>query len=122
VNRLLSTVDVTALTGRVDVDQILQQVDVNEVIGKVDLDAVIDRVDMNAIVQRVDLEALVEQTDLGSIIAKSSGGVASDLVDAVRSRTVGVDESIARLVARLRRRPYIGPPGPPAGLMAPAAP
>ena len=116
VNRLLSTVDVTALIGRVDVGQVLEQVDVNEVIGKVDLDAVIDRVDMNAVVQRVDLEALVEQTDLGSIIAKSSGGVASDLVDAVRSRTVGVDESIARLVARLRRRPYPGPPGPPAGL------
>lgn len=121
VNRLLSTVDVAALIGRVDMDQILQQVDVNEVIGKVDLDAVIDRVDMNAILQRVDLEALVEQTDLGSIIAKSSGGVASDLVDALRSRTVGVDESIARLVARLRRRPYTGPPGPPAGLRAPAA-
>jgi len=91
------------------------------VIGKVDLDAVIDRVDMNAVVQRIDLEALVEQTDLGSIIAKSSGGMASDLVDAVRSRTVGVDESIARWVARLRRRPYPGPPGPPgppAGLRA----
>ncbi len=121
VNRLLSTVDVTALIGRVDVGQILQQVDVNEVIGKVDLDAVIDRVDMNAVVQRVDLEALVEQTDLGSIIAKSSVGVASDLVDAVRSRTVGVDESIARWIARLRRRPYTGPPGPPAGLQVPAA-
>jgi hypothetical protein len=121
VNRLLSTVDVTALIGRVDVGQILQQVDVNEVIGKVDLDAVIDRVDMNAVVQRIDLEALVEQTDLGSIIARSSGGVASDLVDAVRSRTVGIDESIARWVARLRRRPYSGPPGPPAGLPAAAA-
>jgi len=69
----------------------------------------------------VDLEALVEQTDLGSVIAKSSSGVASDAVDAVRSRTVGVDEAIARLVARLRRRPYTGPPGPPAGLRAGAA-
>ena len=98
----------------------LDQVDVNQVLDEVDLDAVIDRVDMNAVLQRVDLEALVEQTDLGSIIAKSSGGVASDLVDAVRSRTVGIDESIARSVARLGRRPYTGPPGPPAGLRAPA--
>jgi len=50
--------------------------------------------------------------------------MASELVDAVRSRTVGVDESIARWVARLRRRPYPGPPGPPgppAGLPAAAA-
>jgi hypothetical protein len=94
---------------------------VNEVIGKVDLDAVMDRVDMNAVIQRVDLESLVEQTDLGSVIAKSSSGVASGVVDAVRSRTVGVDESIARFVARLRRRPYTGPPGPPTGLLAPGA-
>jgi hypothetical protein len=94
---------------------------VNEVMSKVDVNAVVDRVDMNGIVERIDLDAIVEQTDLGSIIAKSSSGVASDVVDAVRSRTVGVDEFIARVVARLRRRPYTGPPGPPAGLRATAA-
>jgi hypothetical protein len=32
-----------------------------------------------------------------------------------------MDEAIARAVARLRRRPYTGPPGPPAGLQATAA-
>ena len=71
---------------------------------------------MNSIVDRVDLETLVEQTDLGSVIAKSTSGIASGVVDAVRSRTVGMDEAIARLVARLRGRTYTGPPGPPAGL------
>jgi len=106
---------------QVDVNQMVQQVDVNEVVRKVDVNAVVDRVDMNGIVERIDLDAIVEQTDLGSIIAKSSSGVASGVVDAVRSRTVGVDESIARVVARLRRRPYTGPPGPPAGLRATAA-
>ena len=72
----------------------------------------------HAIAQRIDVEALVEQTDLGAVIARSSSGIAGDLLDAVRSRTVGADEVIARWVARLRRRPYTGPPGPPAGLRA----
>ena len=81
----------------------------------------VERVDVNGIVEHLDLEAIVEQTDLGAVIAKSSSGIASGVTDALRSRTVGVDESIARAVARLRRRPYTGPPGPPAGLRATAA-
>jgi hypothetical protein len=72
-------------------------------------------VDLNEAVQRIDVDALVEHADIGSIIARSSSGVASDLLDVVRSRTVGLDEFIARCVARLRRRPYTGPPGPPGG-------
>ena len=80
------------------------------------MNAVVDRVDINGIVEHLDLEAIVEETDLGAVIAKSTSGVASGVVDAVRSRTVGMDEAIARLVARLRGRTYTGPPGPPAGL------
>jgi hypothetical protein len=105
----------------VDVNAVLDLVDIEEILDRVDMNRLLARVDMNDIVERIDLEAIVEQTDLGSIIAKSSSGVASDAVDALRSRTVGIDESIARVVARLRRRPYTGPPGPPAGLRATAA-
>ena len=121
VNRLAASVDVVALVQRVDVNEVAQQVDVNEmaqqvdvdgVIRKVDLDAVVNRVDLNDVVQRIDIEALVEHTDIGAIIARSSSGVASDVLDVVRGKTVGVDEFIARWVARLRRRPYTGPPGP----------
>lgn len=121
LERLLDRIDVNSLVDRVDVNHLLATVDVNRLLSTVDLNAVLDRVDMNAIVGRVDVEALVEQTDLGAIIAKSSSGMASDVVDAMRSRAVGVDESLARLVARLRRRPYTGPPGPPAALRAGAA-
>jgi hypothetical protein len=68
---------------------------------------------MNAIAQRIDIDAIVQQTDLGAIIAKSSGGMAGNALDVVRSQTVGLDEFIARWVARLlRRRSYTGPPGP----------
>ena len=76
--------------------------------------------DLNEIVKRIDVAALVEQTDLGAIIAASSSGVAGDVLDVVRSQTVGLDEFIARWVGRLRRRPYTGPPGPPDRLRAKA--
>jgi hypothetical protein len=101
---------------RIDLNAVLDRVDLNQVIAKVDLDAVMDRVDINAVAQRIDVEALVENSDLGAILAKSSGGIASDLLDVVRSRIVGFDETLARWVARLRRRPYTGPPGPPPAL------
>jgi hypothetical protein len=111
---------ISLVLGAVDMNAVLDLVDIEEILDRVDLNRLLARVDMNGIVERIDLEAIVEQTDLGSIIAKSSSGVASGVVDAVRSRTVGIDESIARVVARLRRRPYTGPPGPPAGLRATA--
>jgi hypothetical protein len=91
------------------------------VIRKVDLDAVMGRVDVNEIVGRIDVDAIVEGTDLGSIIARSSSGVASNVLDVVRSQTVGLDEFMARWVGRLLRRPYTGPPGPPARPAATAA-
>jgi hypothetical protein len=118
MNRLVGTVDITAIVAQVDVNQVVQQVDVDGVIRKVDLDAVMDRVDVNEIVGRIDVDALVEETDLGSIIARSSSGVASDVLDVVRSQTVGLDEFMARWVGRILRRPYTGPPGPPAGSAA----
>ena len=104
--------DITAIVQQVDVNQLVQQVDVDAVIQKVDLEAVTDRLDMNAIVQRVDVDALLQQTDLAAIIARSSGGIAGDALDVARSQAVGLDEFIARWVARLRRRTYAGPPGP----------
>jgi len=121
LNSLLSRVDLNAVVERVDVEEPIDRIQINEVLDRIDLNGLLDRVDINALAQRLDVEALVANTDLGSVIAKSSSGIASGVVDAVRSRTVGMDESIARLVARLRRRPYTGPPGPPAGLQVTAA-
>jgi hypothetical protein len=78
--------------------------------------------DLNDVVKHIDVEALVDQTDLGAIIAASSSGAASDVLDVVRSQTVGLDEFIARWIGRLRRRPYAGPPGPPDRLRPRAGP
>ena len=103
-----------------DLNALLDRVDLNRVLARVDVEAVVDRVDVNAVVERVDIDELVEQTDLAAVIAASSSGVASDVLDVVRSQTVGLDEFIARLIGRLRRHPNTGPHGPAGGLPAKA--
>ena len=96
-----------------DVNALLDQVDLNAVLDQVDIDRLLSRMDLNDIVRRLDLDALIQQTDLGAVIAASSSGVAGDVLDVVRSQSVGLDELIARWIARLRRHPYPGPPRPP---------
>lgn len=113
VNALLDRVDVDALLDRTDVDRLLDHVDVNRLLDRVDVDRLMAGVDLNPILARVDMDDLIAQTDLGAVIARSSGGVASNALDVVRSQAVGLDEFIARWVGRLRRRPYASPPGRP---------
>ena len=96
-----------------DLNALLDQVDLNAVLDQLDIDRLLARMDLNEIITRIDVATLVEQTDLGAIIAASSSGVAGDVLNVVRSQTVGLDEFIARWIGRLRRRPYTGPPGPP---------
>ena len=120
VDLVMSAVDINAVLEQVDLNALLDNVDINRVLDRIDLDRLLSRMDLNAVVQRIDFDALVEQTDLGAVIAASSSGVAGDALDVVRSQTVGLDEFIARGIARLRRRPYTGPPGPPDGLRAQA--
>jgi uncharacterized RDD family membrane protein YckC len=110
---------VELVVSAVDMNAVLDRVDLNAVLDRVDLDRLLARVDLNSVVARLDIEALVEQTDLGAIIASSSSGVASDVLDVVRSQAVGLDELTAGWVGRLRRRPYAGPPGPPGGAAGP---
>jgi len=113
VELVMSAVDVNTLLDRVDLNAVLDQVDIDRVLDRIDLDRLLSRMDLNDIVKRIDVEALVEQTDLGAVIAASSSGAAADVLDVVRSQAVGLDEFIARWIARLRRRSYTGPPGPP---------
>jgi len=110
---VLSALDVNEVLDQIDLNAVLDQVDINRVLDRIDLDRLLERIDLNDVVKRIDVDALVEQTDLGAVIAASSSGAAADVLDAVRSQTVGLDEFIARWIGRLRRRPYTGPPGPP---------
>ncbi len=104
---------VELVVSALDLNAVLDQVDLNAVLDRIDLDRLLERIDLNDLVKHIDVEALVKQTDLGAVIAASSSGIAGDVLDVVRSQTVGLDEFIARWIGRLRRRPYTGPPGPP---------
>jgi hypothetical protein len=102
----------------VDIDKVLSRVDVGAVLDRVDVNEVVGRVDVNEVVGRVDMDALVEETDLGAVIARSSGGLASEALDAARRQAVGLDQFIDRWVRRLLRRKQPGPLAPPALLAA----
>ena len=71
---------------------------------------------MNALLGRIDMDTLVEQTDLGAVIARSTGGVASEALDAGRSQAVGLDQFIDRWVQRALRRKSPAPSAPHARL------
>lgn len=122
IELVVSALDVNALLDQIDLNAVLDQVDMDQVLDRIDVNTLLERVDLNEIVKRIDIEALVKQSDLGAIIASSSSGVAGEVLDVVRSQTVGLDEFIARWIARLRRRPYTGPPGPPDQLRPGAGP
>jgi hypothetical protein len=114
VNALLRKVDVNALLDRVDVTALLDRADVNALLDRVDVDALLSRVDVNDLMRRVDMDTLVEQTDLGAVIARSSGGAASEALDAARSQAVGLDQFIDRWMQRALRRKHPAPSAPPA--------
>jgi hypothetical protein len=112
VNALLAQVDLNAVLDKIDMDTLLERVDLNAILARVDTDVLLDRIDVNALLQRVDVDALVEHTDLGAVIARSSGGVASEALDAARSTTVGLDRFIDRWVQRGLRRKQPAPVAP----------
>lgn len=121
VNALLARVDLDAVLGSIDIAGVLQRVDLNAVLARVDVNALLDRVDVNAllaranideVVGRIDMDALVRETDLGAVIARSSGGLASEALDAARSQAAGLDQFIDRWVRRLLRRTSPGPSAP----------
>ena len=110
VELVVSSLDVNALLDGVDVDAVLDRTDVDRLLDRVDVARLLARVDLDPILARVDIDALITQTDLGAIVARSSGGVASNALDVIRSQAVGLDEFVARWLGRVRRRPYAGPP------------
>lgn len=123
IDALLGRVDITALIGRIDLNRLLSVIDLNALLGRidlnrllaeVDLDALLSDVDLNVVVARLDVDALVRNTEMGGIIARSTSGVASEALDAVRSQGVGLDNFIARLANRMMRRDAAElPSGPP---------
>jgi hypothetical protein len=113
LNALLDRIDVERIVERVDVDGLVDRVDVEKIIDRVDVDKIVSRVDVEKIIERVDIDALMEKTELGSIIARSTTGVASEVLDLIRAQGVGLDDFFARWTNRLlRRQPDSLPLGP----------
>ena len=118
MDAVLAKVDVDAIVSKVDVDALVDRVDVQKIIDRVDVQAIIERVDIEQVIQRVDIDSLVEQTELGTIIARSTSGVASEVLDVVRAQGVGLDDFVARWINRVLRRSSADWPAGPAKLLA----
>ncbi len=128
VNAIIQRVDFNAVIQQVDFAKVIDQVDLNEVLSKVDLNELLKNVDLNAIVSQVDLDELLQKTELGSLIAHSASSVVGEVLDAIRSITVGGDDLVNKMVNVVLRRPAAslraGPPllVPPAETPPPARP
>lgn len=130
VEAALDSIDLTELVlQRVDlapiVDAALDQLDLTALVAeRVDIDALVATVDMDAIIDRLPIvdiaEYVIEMVDLPAIIRQSTGGVASDAIDAVRMRSYATDVAVARIVDRVlpRRGRDLEAPGDPESLGA----
>ena len=115
IDALLDRIDVNALIiDRVDVEKLIERVDVEKLVERVDVEKIVERIDIDKIIERVDIDSLMEKTELGTIIARSTTGVASEVLDVIRAQGVGLDDFFARWANRILRRPPaelpLGPP------------
>jgi len=108
---VVDVLDVDSVLERVDVDELMERVDVNRLLDRIDVNRLLDRVDVTALLARVEPEAIAElmsapalreQTQL--IIAQSTSGVASRLLDVLRSQAVTLDLVVHGWVGRVLRR------------------
>jgi hypothetical protein len=100
---VVQSLDVNELARQVDMDALLRQLDLNSVIAKIDVNAVLSQVDVQALVERIDIDKVVRDTDIGATIAMSSGHVASEAVDILRSQAITLDDRVDHWVRLLRR-------------------
>jgi hypothetical protein len=75
---------------------------------------VFDNLDLNTILDGFDINPLLSNLELNDVIVSSTGGIATEALDSVRSQGVTVDDIIARISNRVfRRKPERVPEGPP---------
>ena len=79
----------------------MQRVEVDAVVASVDVEAVLDRMDLAGIARQV-----IDAIDLPGILRQSTGAVSSQAARVVRTEGMHADESVARFVDRLLRRPH----------------
>jgi hypothetical protein len=103
VDAIIAAADLDRVVSRIDIDSILQRVDPDDIVARVDVEAVLDRLDLTAIARQV-----IESIDLAAIMREASGAASSQVARSVRTEGMHADESVARFVDRLLRRPHPG--------------
>ena len=91
---------VSAIIDRIDLTQIvLDHVDIDAIVAKANMDEIIDRVPM------VDIaDYIIAEIDLPKIIRESTGGVATDAVNAARLQALSVDNLVNKIADSLLLR------------------
>jgi hypothetical protein len=86
-----------AILSRLDLTQIVvDNVDVNKIAAAVNLEPIIDRVPITDIADYV-----IAEIDLPEVIRGSTGGIADQVMQAVRFKAISSDQSLARIVDRI---------------------
>jgi hypothetical protein len=127
---VLDRLDLTRLViERVDLTRVVQatldQMDLTQlVLDRVDVDRLVDEANLERIIDRLPLidlaNYIVDEIDLPRIIRESTGGIATDAMNAVRIQSIGVDQMMTRITdAILLRRKARATTAP--GEAAPAA-
>jgi len=117
LDRVASRIDIDAIIDRVDVDRIAAGIDLDAIVARIDPDAIVARVDVEAVLARLDLAGIARQVleaiDLPGLLRESSGAVSSQAALVVRTEGMRADDSVARFVDRVLRRPHAQGAGTP---------
>jgi hypothetical protein len=121
VDRVVQAIDIDGIVQGIDIDAIVQTVDIDAIVKTIDVNDIVERIDINEIVDEIDIDEIVSTTEIGSLIVQSTGGVATEAVDVVRSQGVSLDGVVTRITDRLVRRGDRPRPAAPKRLAAAAA-
>jgi uncharacterized RDD family membrane protein YckC len=102
VSPIIECVDVDGVMRRVNVEEVLERIDMNALVDRIDINRILteridwndlfqNHIDVNALVARVDLNEVLMRTDMGSIMKHSTTGMATEVLDALRSQVVVLD-------------------------------
>lgn len=129
VGAVLDRIDLTSMVlERVDlrtvVEQTLDRIDLTQlVLERVDVDVIVERADLDRVIDRLPLidlaNYIIDEIDLPSIIRDSTGGIATDAMNAVRMQSTQVDTAVSHVVDRIllrHRTRNVDAPGTPQSL------
>lgn len=87
--------------------ELLSRVDMNVVLSEVDMDALVERVTLDRVLEKVDVNTLVADVvntlDAAGLLRESTGALASQTVDSIRT----LPGAATRIAGRVVRRPSI---------------